>query len=580
MARSRLLTLSLLALAALGAVRTMAQSSAPLRVDPDNPRYFMDGGGAPVYLAGSHAWLNFQDAGFTSPPPQFDYTRYLDFLVANNHNFIRLWTWEEAKWIQEYHGNYFFDPLPYQRTGPGTALDGGLKFDLTKFNQAYFDRLRARCIEAGRRGIYVSVMLFDGWSVMNDYMPGTADNTPFNGHPMNAANNINGINGDPAGTTNGKALHTMTLPAARAIQEAYVRKVIDTINDLNNILYEISNESHAESTDWQYYFINFIKSYEKQKPNQHPVGMTAQWPDDNTNAKLFASPADWISPNWKNYTDNMPAADGSKVILLDTDHVFGIGGNRAWIWKSFLRGMNIPWMDVYDRAYPWITDATDDTLRDSRKNLGYTVAYSRRINLRAMIPQEKLSSTGYCLAGTDTARAEYLVYSEWGGGLSIDLSAAHHRLHVEWFNPSSGNTIDGGFIDGGAPRSLIPPFTGDAVLYISSPSLLSVSATPGGGNVPVEALHVEQNYPNPFNPSTQIRFSLGAEGRVTLIIYDAAGTEAAKLVNADMTPGTYTAVWNAKGMASGVYFYRLELRTGRGGTARVYASTNKFLLVR
>jgi hypothetical protein len=92
------------------------------------------------------------------------------------------------------------------------------------------------------------------------------------------------------------------------------------------VLYEISNESHPNSQEWQYHMINFIKDYEAGKPKQHPVGMTVEWPDGN-NDELFASPANWISPN--DYADP-PPADGSKVIISDTDHIWGIGGDRDW----------------------------------------------------------------------------------------------------------------------------------------------------------------------------------------------------------------------------------------------------------
>jgi len=58
--------------------------------------------------------------------------------------------------------------LPWLRTGPGRGRDGELKFDLTKFREEYFKRLRARVLEAGRRGIYVSIMLFNGLSIGMD----------------------------------------------------------------------------------------------------------------------------------------------------------------------------------------------------------------------------------------------------------------------------------------------------------------------------------------------------------------------------------------------------------------------------
>ena len=124
-----------------------APASGPLRVDPQNPRYFTDGNKA-LYLTGSHTWGNLQDAGTPSPPPVFYYTAYLDFLQTHHHNFFRLWAWEQAVGAVWTTDGPWFDPMPYARPGPGTALDGKPKFDLTQFNQAYFDRLRARVIAA------------------------------------------------------------------------------------------------------------------------------------------------------------------------------------------------------------------------------------------------------------------------------------------------------------------------------------------------------------------------------------------------------------------------------------------------
>ena len=61
------------------------------------------------------------------------------------------------------------------------------------------------------------------------------------------------------------------------LQETYLRMAVDTLNGLDTLLYEVSNENHAPSTEWQYHVIRFIKEYEKTKPNQHPVGMTFQY---------------------------------------------------------------------------------------------------------------------------------------------------------------------------------------------------------------------------------------------------------------------------------------------------------------
>src|SRR5262249_37512426 len=154
----------------------------PLAGSPHNPRYFETPDGQVVYLTGSHTWSNLRDNGTVDPPPAFDYPAYLDFLQAHGHNFFRLWAWEQQKWTQQLAGNYWFSPGPWARPGPGYAQDGKPRFDLTRFDENYFDRLRSRVQQAAARGIYVSVMLFDGWSVATKGKF-TLDN-PWRGHPF------------------------------------------------------------------------------------------------------------------------------------------------------------------------------------------------------------------------------------------------------------------------------------------------------------------------------------------------------------------------------------------------------------
>ena len=67
-----------------------------------------------------------------------------------------------------------------------------------------------------------------------------------------------------------------------------------------------------------------------------------------------------------------------------------------------------------------------------------------------------------------------------------------------------------------------------------------------------------QNYPNPFNPMTTIRFSIPKAGIVSLIVYNILGEIVTQLVDSHREQGTYTEVWNATTLSSGVYFYRLE----------------------
>jgi len=68
-----------------------------------------------------------------------------------------------------------------------------------------------------------------------------------------------------------------------------------------------------------------------------------------------------------------------------------------------------------------------------------------------------------------------------------------------------------------------------------------------------------QNYPNPFNPVTSISYSIPSNGFVTLKVYDMLGREVSSLVNSMKTAGNYTVEFNASGLSSGIYFYRIEV---------------------
>jgi hypothetical protein len=286
-------------------------AKGPLRTHLKNPRYFTDGSGKAIYLTGSHTWPNLQDQGFYTTTKPFDFNGYLDFLVKHDHNFIRLWRWEQVMGLMDDGKPHHITPHPWQRVGPGEAADGEPKFDLTCFDADYFNRLRTRVTQAGDRGIYVSIMLFEGWGIQF-----ATDGWKY--HPFHPANNVNLLGGDPRG--NGREVFILKDSKFLAVQEAYVRKVIDAVNDLDNVLYEISNECGPYSTEWQYHMIRFIKKVEAGKAKQHPVGMTFQY-EGGKNQASMDSPADWISPNPEGgHQHDPPAADGKKVILSDMDH--------------------------------------------------------------------------------------------------------------------------------------------------------------------------------------------------------------------------------------------------------------------
>jgi hypothetical protein len=88
---------------------------------------------------------------------------------------------------------------------------------------------------------------------------------------------------------------------------------------------------------------------------------------------------------------------------------------------------------------------------------------------------------------------------------------------------------------------------------------------------------LSQNYPNPFNSTTVMSYELRVKSGVRLVVCDLLGQEVATLVNEEKPPGSYSVVWDATGLAAGVYFCRLEVRTGH---TRLFTSTRKMAYVR
>jgi hypothetical protein len=80
------------------------------------------------------------------------------------------------------------------------------------------------------------------------------------------------------------------------------------------------------------------------------------------------------------------------------------------------------------------------------------------------------------------------------------------------------------------------------------------------------------NFPNPFNPVTSIRFSIPVYGSAVLRVYDNIGREVAVLVNGNLEPGEHEVTFDASGLSSGIYFYKLE--SGK------YSEIRKMVLVK
>jgi hypothetical protein len=491
--------------------------AGPLTVSAANPRYFTAAAGdaaghKAVYLTGSHIWNNLHDGmgpgqGCAEAPERFDYDAYLDFLAEHGHNFIRLWRWEQFR-SQAAGGDFHLcmTPQPWPRTGPGAARDGKPRFDLDRFDEAFFERLRDRVAAAGRRGIYVGVLFFDGWALHLSPAPDHVE-----GHPFHAANNVNGVG-------IGSILDYQVLPLdprVQALQEAYIRKVVDTLHDLPNLLWEVANESSGggevdpafaellgqdgipewgDSTAWQYWVIDTVKRHEQEQGyDRHPIGMTMQFPvpsQTKVNQPLYDSRAEWISPGYddaifadgghpmapgsppSHWLEDPPAADGRKVVISDTDH-YASHADALWAWKSFVRGHHPILMDygLIGGVNPPDPSAGGPmsyaAFEPARYAMGDTRRFADRMHLIDMEPRDDLSSTGYALANPGQ---EYLVLQPSGEAGSFTVLLEPGTYAAEWFGIDDRRTVPGGTttVEGATTIGFSRPsaLSGPSVLYL------------------------------------------------------------------------------------------------------------------
>jgi hypothetical protein len=453
--------------------------TTPLKSLSGNPNYFTCGNGKAVYLTGSHTWNSFQDWGTNDSIQPLDFDAFVVMLLLHHHNFTLLWTTE----LPTFRGlpttadsppDFSVSPFPWERTGPGYASDGKLKFDLKKFNQSYFDRLRNRVEKLREAGIYAGVYLFSGEWILRFRFSG-------DGYPFTGSNNINGI--DDGG---GMESVTMTGPdIITEIQDAYVEKVINTLNDFPNVLWIVSQEAPTESKWWNSHLISLVRSYEAGKNFQHPIGFGSV-DRDLKDSVIINSDADWVAP-MSRISPAQTVGKGKpahKVNINDSDHSYweiwndSPLANRNYFWINFTQGNQTLFMDPYLLYYPrqnrnlpespvcGIGKNPDLRWENVRNTMGYIRDYADRMNLAAMVSSGNLSSTGHVLAGIRNEKPELLVYSASGGLFTVDLSDLKGRLNVEWMNPSTGEKETGNKVRGGGIITFTPPFNGDVALYL------------------------------------------------------------------------------------------------------------------
>jgi hypothetical protein len=359
-----------------------APTAGALRAHPGNPRWLTDDSGEAIVLSGSHTWSIFQDlehGGRRHQPRYGSYRAWLSLLDRWNHNFTRGWIWEDG----------YYSPLPYRKSGSRWHLEQG--------NPAFIERLISRVREAESHGLFVSIMLFQGWSVTAKGSPERPRRTPdpLPRHPFTAGRNLNDVSSDLDGDGRGLELHEAS-GLVLQYQRRHVARLVEAMRPFDNIIWEIANEAHSGSLAWQTDMVRFIHQLESGQKNRHLVWMSCLGGGTAAeNAALFASPADIVSPcqgPGDPYLDDPPASAGSKIVIADSDHIASGRVNRYWVWKSFLRGLHPVYMDLRSDDLPWYQGnelQQDPRIGEQiRLALGAVRKLAGRIPLAQMVPQE------------------------------------------------------------------------------------------------------------------------------------------------------------------------------------------------
>lgn len=434
----------------------------PIRLDPVNPHYFRYDGKTIVLITSGEHYGSVINAAF-------DWHTYLKALQADGLNYTRI-----------FGGSYVEVPatsfgiqrntlapesgkltLPWTRSSEPGYAGGGNKFDLTKWNPEYFERLHAFLTEAEKRGIVVEISLFSSqygevqWKVS----------------PFNAANNINHTD-----ATGWKDVNTLHNGNVLEIQERYVRKLVHEANAHPNVIFEIQNEpwsdhpkaesvinpylrppardqypnsvdvADADSTAWQTRVAQWITGEEAKLPHKHLIAQCYS---------NFLAPVRVLVPGVSivNFHYAYPEAVTlnyglQKVIAYDETGFLGRSDNvyRRQAWNFMLAGGGD--FDALD--YSFTTEHPDgaDTAPNGpgggspayREQLGVLAAFLRELPLAQMKPDHSavLHAEGVIVHVLTNGDGTYAAYLDGNGPtqLTVKLPPAVYRM--QWLDPATG----------------------------------------------------------------------------------------------------------------------------------------------
>lgn len=453
----------------------------PLQLCPGNPRYFSYNG-KPVVLIGSGehygAVLNLD----------FDYDVYLETMQQEGQNLTRLFSGVYVEKLGAFGitqntlapAPNKFQP-PWARSATPGYINGGNKFDLNKWNAAYFARLADFISKAEKRGIIVEVVLFssiyteENWRYM-----------PF--HPEN---NINDTK-----LQDRKKCNTLDNGDMFSYQENMVRKIVSELNRYDNIYYEIQNEPWADLPD----SVGVILEHLVDDKLPHKWQNLIELADENSlqwQARIAAIIVDeekslakkhLIAQNYCNFMHPIARVDENISILnfhyalpqcvdvnlgwncpiaFDESGFAGSGPDvyRRQAWRFIMSGGAV--FNGLDYSfYPGFESGTGELTGPGgggiklRQQLAILRRFIESFDLPAISPDREsvLFHPGLFVYLLSTPGEQYAGYVEGRQSDGIELNIPHGAYAVQWMDVKSGLIIhEQSIVSENSPTVLSPP---------------------------------------------------------------------------------------------------------------------------
>lgn len=456
--------------ALLTMILTLASSvmaEEPLKLHPENPHYFLFRDKPELLITSAEHYGAVLNS-------EFDFRKYFDALAADGLNMTRIFPgcYVEPQGAFNIERNTLAPAsgkllCPWARSGEAGYVHGGNKFDLTKWDETFFARLRDCVAAAGKKGIVVEVNLFTPMY----------EDPQWNYSPMKASNNVNGI-----GKVGKHEVHTLDKePALLAVQEEMTRKIVRELNGFDNLFYEIMNEPYfgGVTREWHDRITDVILATEKDLPNKHLIS----WNVANDTAKV-EKPHPGISIFNFHYAQTSAVTDNyalNKPLGMNETGFKGTGDEyyRIQAWEFMLSGGSLYNHLDYsfcvgheDGTFP-VKDPTPGgggmAFRKQMRSMG---EFLRKFDFLRLKPDRSFVKGELAKSGAFTSMAEagkqYAVYQKSGGGAALELDLPNGNYAGEWLDALSGEkkALDPIKHPGGAITLQSPGFPRDFALRL------------------------------------------------------------------------------------------------------------------